>query len=64
MAVTTMRLDLVVTPLAASQLEAIQAIKAAEMVAQFGRVVLRRGYGNQRTLAREALHLAWSHWIH
>jgi chromosome partitioning protein len=37
MAFTTMRLDLVVTPLAASQLEAIQAIKAAEMVAQFGR---------------------------
>ncbi len=33
---TTMRLDLVVTPLAASQLEAIQAVKAAEMVAQFG----------------------------
>ena len=37
MAFTTMRLDLVVTPLAASQLEAIQAIKAAEMVTQFGR---------------------------
>jgi chromosome partitioning protein len=37
MAFTTMRLDLVVTPLAASQLEAIQAIKAAEMVLQFGR---------------------------
>ena len=37
MAFTTMRLDLVVTPLAASQLEAIQAIKAAEMVSQFGR---------------------------
>lgn len=37
MAFTTMRLDLVVTPLAASQLEAIQAIKAAEMVSQFGK---------------------------
>lgn len=37
MAFTTMRLDLVLTPLAASQLEAIQAIKAAEMVSQFGR---------------------------
>lgn len=37
MAFTTLRLDLVVTPLAASQLEAIQAIKAAEMVLQFGR---------------------------
>ena len=32
MAFTTLRLDLVVTPLAASQLEAIQAIKAAEML--------------------------------
>lgn len=37
MAFTTLRLDLVLTPLAASQLEAIQAIKAAEMVLQFGK---------------------------
>lgn len=37
MAFTTLRLDLVITPLAASQLEAIQAIKAAEMVLQFGK---------------------------
>ena len=37
MAFTALRLDLVLTPLAASQLEALQAIKAAEMVAQFGR---------------------------
>ena len=36
MAFTTMRLDLVLTPLASSQLEALQAIKAAEMVEQFG----------------------------
>lgn len=34
---TTMRLDLVLTPLASSAIEAIQAIKAAEMVAQFGK---------------------------
>ncbi|HEX5378649.1 MAG TPA: ParA family protein [Phenylobacterium sp.] len=37
MAFTSLRLDLVLTPLAASQLEALQAIKAAEMVRQFGR---------------------------
>lgn len=37
MAFTTMRLDLILTPLASSQLEANQAIKAAEMVGQFGR---------------------------
>ena len=37
MAFTALRLDLVLTPLAASQLEALQAIKAAEMVAQFGK---------------------------
>jgi len=37
MAFTTMRLDLVLTPLAASTLEALQAIKAAEMVGQFGK---------------------------
>ncbi|HEY3694307.1 ParA family protein [Phenylobacterium sp.] len=37
MVFTALRLDLVLTPLAASQLEAIQAIKAAEMVTQFGR---------------------------
>jgi len=37
MAFTSLPLDLVLTPLAASQLEAIQAIKAAEMVSQFGR---------------------------
>lgn len=48
MAFTTLRLDLVVTPLAASQLEAIQAIKAAEMVLQFGK---RAG----RPLAHRAL---------
>ncbi|MDP3749396.1 MAG: ParA family protein [Phenylobacterium sp.] len=34
---TTMRLDLVLTPLASSAIEALQAIKAAEMVAQFGK---------------------------
>ena len=48
MAFTTLRLDLVITPLAASQLEAIQAIKAAEMVLQFGK---RAG----RPLAHRAL---------
>ncbi len=37
MAFTALRLDLVLTPLAASQLEALQAIKAAEMVRQFGK---------------------------
>jgi chromosome partitioning protein len=37
MAFTTMRLDLVLTPLAGSQLEAIEAIKAAEMIRAFGR---------------------------
>ena len=37
MAFTSLRLDLVLTPLAASQLEALQAIKAAEMVRQFGK---------------------------
>jgi chromosome partitioning protein len=37
MAFTAMRLDLILTPLASSQLEADQAIKAAEMVGQFGR---------------------------
>lgn len=36
MAFTTLRLDLVLTPLAASQLEALQAIKAGEMVRQYG----------------------------
>jgi chromosome partitioning protein len=36
MAFTTLRPDLVLTPLAGSQLEAIQAIKAAEMVREFG----------------------------
>ncbi len=36
MVFTSVRPDLVLTPLAASQLEAIQAIKAAEMVGQFG----------------------------
>ena len=36
MAFTNLRLDLVLTPLAASQLEADQAIKAAAMVGQFG----------------------------
>lgn len=37
MVFTSMPLDLVLTPLAASQLEAIEAIKAAELVSQFGR---------------------------
>jgi len=37
MAFATMRPDLVLTPLAGSQLEAVQAIKAAEMVREFGR---------------------------
>lgn len=36
MAFTTLRLDLVLTPLAASQLEANEAIKAAGLVGQFG----------------------------
>lgn len=36
MAFTALRLDLVLTPLAGSQLEALQAIKASEMVGQFG----------------------------
>ncbi len=36
MAFTTMRPDLIVTPLAGSQLEALQAVKAAEMVRAFG----------------------------
>jgi chromosome partitioning protein len=36
MAFTAMRPDLALTPLAGSQLEAIQAIKAAEMVREFG----------------------------
>jgi chromosome partitioning protein len=36
MAFTTIRLDAVLTPLAGSQLEAAQAIKAAEMVEEFG----------------------------
>jgi chromosome partitioning protein len=36
MAFMTMRPDLVLTPLAGSQLEAIQAIKAADMVREFG----------------------------
>lgn len=34
---TTMRLDLVLTPLASSAIEALQAIKAGEMVSQYGR---------------------------
>jgi chromosome partitioning protein len=37
MAFTAIRPDLVLTPLAGSQLEAIQAIKAAELVGSFGR---------------------------
>lgn len=37
MAFTTLRPDLALTPLAGSQLEATQAIKAAEMVREFGR---------------------------
>jgi chromosome partitioning protein len=37
MAFAAMRPDLVLTPLAGSQLEAIQAIKAADMVRSFGR---------------------------
>jgi chromosome partitioning protein len=37
MAFTAMRPDLIVTPMAGSQLEADQAIKAAEMVHEFGR---------------------------
>lgn len=37
MAFTALRLDLVLTPLASSQLEALQAIKAADMVKQFGK---------------------------
>jgi chromosome partitioning protein len=37
MAFTTLRPELVLTPLAGSQLEAIQAFKAAEMVREFGR---------------------------
>ena len=37
MVFTALPLDLVLTPLAASQLEAIEAIKAAEMVARYGR---------------------------
>lgn len=36
LAFTSLRLDLVLTPLAASQIEALQAIKAAEMVSQRG----------------------------
>jgi chromosome partitioning protein len=36
MAFTTLRPDLVLTPLAGSHLEAMQAIKAAEMVREFG----------------------------
>jgi chromosome partitioning protein len=47
MVFTTIRLDMVVTPLAASQLEAVEAIKAAELVGQYGR---RQG--------RELLHRA------
>jgi len=37
MVFTTLRLDMVITPLAASQLEAVEAIKAAELVGQHGR---------------------------
>lgn len=37
MAFTSLRPNLVLTPLASSQLEALQAIKAAELVRQFGR---------------------------
>lgn len=47
MVFTALRLDMVVTPLAASQLEAVEAIKAAELVGQYGR---RQG--------RELLHRA------
>jgi chromosome partitioning protein len=47
MVFTTLRLDMVITPLAASQLEAVEAIKAAELVGQYGR---RQG--------RELLHRA------
>ena len=36
MAFTTIRLDLVLTPLAGSQLEALQAIRASQMVDEFG----------------------------
>jgi chromosome partitioning protein len=36
MAFTTIRLDLVLTPLAGSHLEALQAIKASELVGKFG----------------------------
>jgi chromosome partitioning protein len=36
MAFTTMRLDLILTPLAGSQLEALQAIRSAEIVEEFG----------------------------
>lgn len=36
LAFTTMRLDLIVTPLAGSKLEALQAIKASEMVGELG----------------------------
>lgn len=43
MAFKSLRLDLVLTPLAASQIEAIQAIKAAEMIGQAsGRVASHR----------------------
>jgi chromosome partitioning protein len=37
MAFRILRPDLIVTPLAASQLEVIQALKAAELVREFGR---------------------------
>jgi chromosome partitioning protein len=37
-----LRLDLVLTPLAASQIEALQALKAAEMVGRFGAGLLHR----------------------
>lgn len=36
LAFTAIRLDLVITPLAGSQLEAVQALKAAEIVSQYG----------------------------
>jgi chromosome partitioning protein len=36
MAFTTLRLDLILTPLAGSHLEALEAIKASEMVGEFG----------------------------
>jgi chromosome partitioning protein len=36
LAFTTLRLDMIITPLAGSQLEADQALKASEMVRQFG----------------------------